>query len=146
MGYFDQINSEGIDLITSKYVSNTAPAVSNTKPSVETLNQIQLSQELCYLDMLDKLQKRICGTVGSSLAASLEALAHRRNIASLRLLCSYYLGRRSSELAELIQPPRSRGRSTLHSIKLLDFLSPFLDVIRMAVPTVSFLTQLSFDL
>lgn len=28
------------------------------------------------LDMLDKLQKRVCETVGQSLAASLELLAH----------------------------------------------------------------------
>ena len=31
----------------------------------------------CYLDLLDKLQKRICRIVGPSLAASLEPLAHR---------------------------------------------------------------------
>ena len=36
----------------------------------------------CYLELLDKLQKRICKTVGCSLAASLEPLAHCRNIAS----------------------------------------------------------------
>ena len=29
-----------------------------------------------YLEMLDKLQKRICGTVSPLLAASLEPLAH----------------------------------------------------------------------
>ena len=39
----------------------------------------------CYLELLDKLQKRICRTVGPSLAASLESLAHRRNVASLSL-------------------------------------------------------------
>ena len=31
----------------------------------------------CYLELLDKLQKQICRTVGPSLAASLEPLAHR---------------------------------------------------------------------
>ena len=31
----------------------------------------------CYLELLDKLQKQICRTVGHSLAASLEPLAHR---------------------------------------------------------------------
>ena len=36
----------------------------------------------CYLDLLDKLEKRICRIVGLSLAASLEPLAHRRNVAS----------------------------------------------------------------
>ena len=37
----------------------------------------------CYLELLDKLQKRICRTVGPSLAASLEPLAHHQNVASL---------------------------------------------------------------
>ena len=55
----------------------------------------------CYLDLLDKLQKRICRFVGPSLAASLEPLAHRRNVASLSLFYRYYFGRCSSELAQL---------------------------------------------
>ena len=38
-----------------------------------------------YLDMLDKLQKRVCKTVDLSHAVSLESLAHRRNGASLSL-------------------------------------------------------------
>ena len=33
----------------------------------------------CYSELLDKLQKRICRTVGPSLAASLEPLAHCQN-------------------------------------------------------------------
>ena len=37
----------------------------------------------CYLELSDKLQKRICKTVGLSCAASLELLAHCRNVASL---------------------------------------------------------------
>ena len=40
----------------------------------------------CYLELLDELPKQICGTVGPSLAASLEPLAHRRNVASLSLV------------------------------------------------------------
>ena len=48
----------------------------------------------CYLEMFDKLQKRICRTVApSALAASLEPLAHPRNVASLSLFCRYYFGR-----------------------------------------------------
>ena len=39
----------------------------------------------CYLELLDKLQKWICRTVGPALAASLEPLAHRQNVASLSL-------------------------------------------------------------
>ena len=36
----------------------------------------------CYLELLDKLQKRLCRTVGPSLAASLEPLALHQNVAS----------------------------------------------------------------
>ena len=60
-----------------------------------------------YLELLDKLQKRICRTVGPSLAASLEPLAHRRNVASLSLFYSYYFGRSSSELVQLVPLPFS---------------------------------------
>ena len=75
----------------------------------------------CYLELLDKLQKRICRTVGPSLAASLEPLAHRRNVASLSLFYRYYFGRYSSELAQLFPLPFSRGRSTRYSDRLYDF-------------------------
>ena len=42
----------------------------------------------CYLELLDNPQKRICRTVGPSLAASLEP--------------RYYFGRCPSELAQLV--------------------------------------------
>ena len=61
----------------------------------------------CYLELLDKLQKRICRTVGPSLAASLEPLAHCRNVASLSLFCRYYFGRCSLELVQLVPLPYS---------------------------------------
>ena len=47
----------------------------------------------CYFELLDKLQKRICRTVGRSLAAFLELLAHCENLVSLSLACRYYFGR-----------------------------------------------------
>ena len=37
----------------------------------------------CYLELFDELQKRICGVVDPSLAASLQPLDHCRNVASL---------------------------------------------------------------
>ena len=37
----------------------------------------------CHLELLDKLQKRICKTVGPLLPASLESLVHCQNVASL---------------------------------------------------------------
>ena len=45
----------------------------------------------CYLELLDKLQDQICRTVRLSLAASLEPLAHCRNVASLSLFYGYLL-------------------------------------------------------
>ena len=53
----------------------------------------------CYLELLDKLQKWICRTVGSSLAASLEPLAHCQNVARGSLFYRYYFGRYLSEQA-----------------------------------------------
>ena len=46
----------------------------------------------CYLELLAKLQKQICRTVGPSLPASVEPLAHRRNVASSSLFYKYYFG------------------------------------------------------
>ena len=75
----------------------------------------------CFLELLDKLQKRICRTVGPSLATSLEPLTHRRNTASLSLFYRYYFGRCSSELGQLVSLPYSRERSIRYSDRLHDF-------------------------
>ena len=75
----------------------------------------------CFLELLDKLQKWLCRTVGPSLAASLESLADRLNVASLSLVYRYYFDRCSSELAQLVPLPYSQGRSTHYSDRLHDF-------------------------
>ena len=75
----------------------------------------------CYLELLDKLQKRICTTVGPSLATSLELLAHRQNVASLIFFFRHYFGRCSSELAQLVLLSFSRGRYNRYSHRLHDF-------------------------
>ena len=75
----------------------------------------------CYLELLDKLQKRICRSVVPSLAATLEHLAHPRNVVSLSLFYRYYFGRCSSELAELVSFPYSGEWSTRYSDRLNDF-------------------------
>ena len=75
----------------------------------------------CYLELLDKLQKCICRTVGSSLAASLEPLAHHRNVGSLSIYYRYDFGRCSSELAQLFPLSYSQERSICYSDKLDDF-------------------------
>ena len=97
----------------------------------------------CYLESLDKLQKQICRTVGPSLVACLEPWAHRRNLASVS---PFYVG------ITLVDVHMNRF-NWFHSLFLeggllfilIDctiFLSPFLDVRRMSISTVSFLAQL----
>ena len=102
---------------------------STIRPCMEYCVPAWADAPSCYLELLDKLQKRICGTVGPSLAASLEPLPHSRNVASLSLFHRYYFGRCSSELAQLVPLPYSRGRSTRYLDKLHDFLSSFLVVV-----------------
>ena len=75
----------------------------------------------CYLELLDKLQKWICRTVGPSLATCLEPFAHHRNVASLSFFYRYYFVRCSSELAQLVSLLFSQGRSTCYSDRLHDF-------------------------
>ena len=74
----------------------------------------------CNLNLLVKLQKWICWTVGFSLAASLEPLACRQNVARFSLFYKYYFGRCSSELVQLVPLPYSRGRYNCYSDKLYD--------------------------
>ena len=52
------------------------------RPCMEYCCHIWASALMCYLELFDKLQKRICRIVGPSLAATLEPLVHCRNAAS----------------------------------------------------------------
>ena len=94
---------------------------STIRPCLEYCFHVWAGAPSCYLELLDKLQRRICRTVGPSLAASLEPLAHCQNVVSLSLFCRYYFGRCSSELTQLVPLPFSRGRSTRYSEGLHDF-------------------------
>ena len=46
-------------------------------PCMEYCCHVSAGGPSCCLELFDKLQKRIYSTVGASLAASLECLAHR---------------------------------------------------------------------
>ena len=94
---------------------------STIRPCMEYCCHVWAGAPSCYLDLLDKLQKRICRIVGPSLGASLEPLAHRQNVASSSLFYRYYFGSCSSELAQLVPLPFFRGRSTRYSDRLHDF-------------------------
>ena len=80
---------------------------STIRPCMEYCCHVWAGAASCYLELLDKLQKRICRTVGPSLAASLELLAHHRNVASVSLFYRLYFGKCSSELAHLVPLPFS---------------------------------------
>ena len=92
--------------------------ISTIRPCMEYCCHVWAGTPSCFLELLDKLQKQISRTVASSLAASLEPLAHRRNVASLSLFYRYYFNRCSSELAQLVPLPFSQGRSTRYSDRL----------------------------
>ena len=63
------------------------------RPCMEYCCHVWAGAPICYLELLDNLQKRISRTVGPSLATSLEPLAHPRIIASLSLFYRYFFGR-----------------------------------------------------
>ena len=94
---------------------------STIRPCMEYCCHVWAGAPSCYLEMLDKLQKRICRTVGPSLAASLEPLVHGQNVASLSIFYRYYFGICSSELTQLVPLLFSGGRST-HTTRLWNSL------------------------
>ena len=59
---------------------------STIRPCMEYCFHVWAGASSCYLELFDKLQKRIYRAVGHSLAASLESLAHCGNVARLSLL------------------------------------------------------------
>ena len=113
---------------------------STIRPCIEYGCDVWAGAPTCYLELLDKLQKRTCRTVGPSLGESLERLAHRRYVASLNFFYRYYFGRLLQfnwfhffflEVGVLVI-----------LIDYMIFLSPFLHVTGMSMSTVSFLAQL----
>ena len=93
---------------------------STIQPCMEHCCHVWAGTPTCYLELLDKLQKQICRTVGPSLAASLEPLTHRQNVVSLSLFYRYSFHRCSSEQAQLVPLPYSPERTTHYSDRLHD--------------------------
>ena len=94
------------------------------------------------LEMLDKLQKRICKTAAPSLAASQEPLAYCRNVASLSLsigitLVDVYLNWLNWFHLLILE-----GSLLVILVDFMIFLSLFLGVTGMSMSTVSFLAHL----
>ena len=112
------------------------------RPCMEYCCDVWAGAPSCYLELLDKLQKQICRTVGPSLAASLEPLAHHRNVASLSLFCRYTLVDVHLNWLNCFHFLILEGDLLVNLIDCMIFLSPFLDVTRMSMSIVSFLAQL----
>ena len=83
---------------------------STIRPWMEYCCHVWAGAPSCYWEL--PVQKQICRTVSPSRAASLEPLAHRRYVASISLFYGYYFARCSSERAQLVPLPSSRGKCT----------------------------------
>ena len=115
---------------------------SSMHPCMEYCCHVCVGAPSCYLEVLDKLQKRIYRTVGPSLATSLEFLAHRRNIPSLSLFYSYYFVDVHLNWLNWLHFLFLEGGLLVILIDCMIFRSPFLDVTSMSMSTVPFLAQL----
>ena len=109
-------------------------------PCVEYCCHVWAGAPSCYLELFDKLQKRICWTVGPSLAASLN-LTHHKNVASLSLFLLWDIFSHLNWL-NWFHFFVLKGGLLVTLIDCTTFMSPFLDVTRMPRSIVSFLAQL----
>ena len=64
------------------------------------------------LDLLVRVQKWVVSLVSSGLSCDLQALSHRRDVASLSLFYKYYYRKCSSELVDLVPPKHVTVTST----------------------------------
>ena len=109
-------------------------------PCIAYCYRVSVCAPTFYLELLDKLDKHICRTVGPLFSTSLELLAHRENVASIIIFCRYYFGR--SELDQLVALSCFQERSTLYSDRLHHFSVIIPIFYKDVYATVSFLAQL----
>ena len=112
--------------------------ISITQPCMEYCCHVWNGAPSYHLDILDMLQKRICRTVGLTLAASLVPLAYHQNMSSFSFLwvtiwqAFIWSGRTGS--ASFFREVHSLS---CYSGRLHDSLSPFPDVLRASLSIVS---------
>ena len=115
---------------------------STIRPCMEYCCPVWAGALSCYFELLDKLQKGICSTVGPSVAASLEPLAHRPNVPTLSLFYRYSLVDVLQSWLNWFHFLFLEGGLLVILIDCMIFLWPCLDVTRISVSTVFFLVQL----
>ena len=104
---------------------------STIRPFMECCCHVWTGAPSCYLELLDILQKPLHRTIDSSLATSFEPLAHRRNAFHPNWLNWFHF-------------LFLEGGLLVFLIDCMTFLSPFMDVTRVSMSTLSFLAQLDF--
>ena len=116
---------------------------STIRPCMEYCCHVWADAPSCYLDLLDKLQKRICRILGPSLAACL-------NPWLIVEMWPAYVFSIGITLVDVLQNWLNwfhflflEGGLLVILIDCMIFLWPFLDVTRMSMWTVSFLAQLN---
>ena len=117
---------------------------STLQPCMEYCCHVQAGAPSCYLELLDKLQKWICRTVGSYLAVSLEPWVLRRNVVSLSLFYRFTLVDVHLNWLNWFHFLILMGGLLVILIDCMIFLSPFVDVTRVSMSIISFLAQLGF--
>ena len=117
---------------------------STLQPCMEYCCHVQAGAPSCYLELLDKLQKWICRTVGSYLAVSHEPWVLRRNVVSLSLFYRFTLVDVHLNWLNWFHFLILMGGLLVILIDCMIFLSPFVDVTRVSMSIISFLAQLGF--
>ena len=107
-------------------------------PCMEYYCHVWTGAPSCFLELLDKLRKRICRTVAPSLAASLETLTHCQNVAFIGItLIDVHLNRLNWFHFLILE-----GSILVILKDCMILLSTVLEVTRMFMSTDSFLAQL----
>ena len=114
---------------------------STIRPCMEYCFHVWAGASSCYLELFDKLQKRIYRAVRPSLPASLESLAHCGNVARLSLFYRQLVDIHLNWLNWFLFLTLKVGLLVI-LIDSMIFLFPFLEVRRLPKSTVSFLAQL----
>ena len=108
---------------------------SNIWPCLKYYCHVWTGAFSCYVEILDKAQKWLCRAVGPYLAASLEPFANRKNVASLSHSVGITLVDAHLNWLNWLHFPNMVVRPLAFQIGCMIFLSPFLNVIRIFIPT-----------
>ena len=82
------------------------------RPCIEYCCHLWAGAPASLLNLLDRIQKRVCNLIGPNLSSLLQPLSHRRNVASLSLFYKYFHGHCSQELSSLVPSLRDCNNNT----------------------------------